>query len=496
MVLLSFLLLCLIRGLLGSLSPARAPPMGWNSYNVFGYVPHQEGISRQMRALVQPVVERKTGGSSVHESLLELGYNSVGLDDGWQECSPSEYPRVDGRAVINNSRFHNMRGMVEEGHALGLNMWFYHNGQGCRGEDVWQHVGDKQLSCCIREDLAQAIDLGFDGIKVDGGADNIDDMTKWMDLIEGAQQELFFANAATPGGEMFAARNPDPGSIVELSSRFNTYRVWPDISPQFYSAMKSLQAMVPFLDPTNPLSYPGMWADPDALQAFNVVGVAQMSDTESRTHFAAWCVTSAPLVLGFDLADSEVFRRAYPVIGNKRAIDVNQRWAGHPGRLVKSSPEVFFAPTAHGLVDYCDNTAEVESYIEPWLSKRDADIDSVCGRFSSWSLRAVCRSRLARPNFTLCNNFSFPVWQLWAKVRPDGEQAVLLINLSPEPRELSFALSDVGIFSSRARALDVWSGKESVIEGRLTSQRVRPHDSIFLIVTPASQLRTITQRYV
>ncbi|CAK0852464.1 unnamed protein product [Prorocentrum cordatum] len=283
MVLLSFLLLCLIRGLLGSLSPARAPPMGWNSYNVFGYVPHQEGISRQMRALVQPVVERKTGGSSVHESLLELGYNSVGLDDGWQECSPSEYPRVDGRAVINNSRFHNMRGMVEEGHALGLNMWFYHNGQGCRGEDVWQHVGDKQLSCCIREDLAQAIDLGFDGIKVDGGADNIDDMTKWMDLIEGAQQELFFANAATPGGEMFAARNPDPGSIVELSSRFNTYRVWPDISPQFYSAMKSLQAMVPFLDPTNPLSYPGMWADPDALQAFNVVGVGGSRKCQTRS---------------------------------------------------------------------------------------------------------------------------------------------------------------------------------------------------------------------
>jgi hypothetical protein len=30
------------------------------------------------------------------------------------------------------------------------------------------------------------------------------------------------------------------------------------------------------------------------------VGVQPMSLVESRTHFAAWCVLSAPLVLGFE----------------------------------------------------------------------------------------------------------------------------------------------------------------------------------------------------
>ena len=53
----------------------------------------------------------------------------------------------------------------------------------------------------------------------------------------------------------------------------------------------------------------------------------------NRAHFGAWCIVSAPLILGLELADANL-DPILDVIGNKEAIAVNQNWAGHPGMLV------------------------------------------------------------------------------------------------------------------------------------------------------------------
>ena len=50
------------------------------------------------------------------------------------------------------------------------------------------------------------------------------------------------------------------------------------------------------------------------------VGSSKLSDDEARTHFAAWCVTSAPLILGFNLADTAASARAENIVGNVAAI--------------------------------------------------------------------------------------------------------------------------------------------------------------------------------
>ena len=61
--------------------------------------------------------------------------------------------------------------------------------------------------------------------------------------------------------------------------------------------------------------------------------------TESRTHFGGWCIVSAPLILGMDITDSANVDAVWPIISNKAAIEVNQAWAGHPGRLVQQDPQ-------------------------------------------------------------------------------------------------------------------------------------------------------------
>ena len=47
---------------------------------------------------------------------------------------------------------------------------------------------------------------------------------------------------------------------------------------------------------------------------------------EAQTHFAAWCIVSAPLVLGNDLTDEETMDKIWPIISNREALEVNDRF--------------------------------------------------------------------------------------------------------------------------------------------------------------------------
>lgn len=55
--------------------------------------------------------------------------------------------------------------------------------------------------------------------------------------------------------------------------------------------------------PEQPASRPGCWAYPDMLEVGRMEGTGQtsaaMSADESASHFAAWAIVSAPLVLGY-----------------------------------------------------------------------------------------------------------------------------------------------------------------------------------------------------
>ena len=80
-----------------------------------------------------------------------------------------------------------------------------------------------------------------------------------------------------------------------------------------------------------------MWSA--ELCAADMLEVGRVSGTEgwNRAHFGAWCIVSAPLVLGMDLTD-EKLDPVLDVIGNKLALSVSKAWAGHPGTLVRTLP--------------------------------------------------------------------------------------------------------------------------------------------------------------
>jgi hypothetical protein len=171
------------------------------------------------------------------------------------------------------------------------------------------------------------------------------------------------------------------------------------------------------------------------------VGVKPMSHVESRTHFAAWCVLSSPLILGFDLTDEAIYREMYPIITNAGALEVSATWAGNSGRLVRNSSETFSHATptgAHDTIPHSD------------------------------------------PNQT------FATWQIWAKpMRHDHTRwAVLLINVGVVARDLPLTYEDVSpVLGRDPIAVDVWSGKRvSVADHSTIFADVAAHDSVFLFL--------------
>eukprot|EP01047_Picozoa_sp_COSAG01_P061792 COSAG01_NODE_7766_length_3066_cov_2.530502_2_plen_270_part_00 len=90
---------------------------------------------------------------------------------------------------------------------------------------------------------------------------------------------------------------------------------------------------------------------------------------EDRSHFHAWAVVSSPLVLGYDLRNTSITERIWPIISNRRAVQINQRWAGHPGRLVKAWDVVPQPPAPPGsgyvVAGSCSSTPATKWTYDP-----------------------------------------------------------------------------------------------------------------------------------
>ena len=173
----------------------------------------------------------------------------------------------------------------------------------------------------------------------------------------------------------------------------------------------------------------------------------KLSTDESRTHFAAWCIVSAPLILGFDMANETLRRELLPIVTNARAVRVNQAWAGHAGRIVAESNSTFQGVTHHGAEDVPDPV-----------------------------------------------HYPYPFWQLWAKPLPEGSAAALLINLhdEPLPSPVRVTPQDLGLASGVPLCVtDVWSGVRWTLPAddalelpRAGDPPLEAHASSFVTLTP------------
>jgi len=301
---------------------ALTPPMGWRSWNAFG----NRGCTQvNMQSAIDALTDKLwTIDGKANQSLFDAGYGAMGIDEGWEGCGQGingTQHTANGDPVINTARFPDTAGLVKYGHERGLKIGWYENGCAC-GER-------RALEQNYEGDVRVLHAMGFDGVKLDGcGAQR--NMTLYAELMKATGKAFLIENCHW--GRCTAS--DDSSCPTKDWCPFNWFRTSGDINASPMSWLGNLQTTIQFQDPVAPLSRPGCWAYPDMLEVGRIIVDGKMDHGWNRAHFGAWCVISAPLILGMDLTQQQTLSAVLDVITNPEAIAVNQEWAGHPGRKV------------------------------------------------------------------------------------------------------------------------------------------------------------------
>lgn len=421
---------------------------------------------------------RPINGKPAGTSLLDLGFSSVGMDEGWAACPPKpgpfphgRDPRVDPRAsmkrqnvtkpfdighgktslyhkanpdgsispVVDRLVFPDMKGLVDKIHDKGLKAGWYLN-------DCLSYCESLTDTCsadeCIPGDVKAFQEFGFDNLKIDGCSLQRN-VSMWADLMNktGIMAEIENCN-----------NGPRPTiPVAEGGCPFyHQYRTSGDIRNTYSRWIDNAQTVAPYA--TTGLSGPTCWAYPDML----MIGVqgetpdekhqgygpwqnfTQPSIIEQRTHFGLWCVLSSPLTLSLDFRNTTAVDSVWHIITNTHAIDVNQAWAGTQGTVFASAEE-----------------------------------------------QCVLNSAAADDNSPV----SVPCWQAWYKPLLRGGAAIFVANHGDEPADISFEFSAVpGLHAKSFQVTDVWT--QAAVLGTHSSYIVSAlasHDSAFIIAMPAQK---------
>lgn len=297
-----------------------SPPMGWRSWNCFG----GDIDDQKMRNIIEAMVSKKRLVDGVNTSLLDLGYQHCGIDDGWQMCGAGvggSFHTKNGDPIVNSSRFPNPKQLVSYGHSKGLLMGWYGNNCICR------ETSFPDVNKVYQGDSNFLLESDFDGIKLDNCGE-FTNLTLWSNTISALNKRK---KAILIENCHWGLTLPHYNKDGTLWCPFDLYRTSADVYAEWNSVLHNLFSTRQFQDPHKPLSQPGCWAYPDMLETGNFNDIHM-----GRSHFGAWAIVSSPLILGLDLLDHQKVDRVWETITNREVISINQQWAGHPGMFVRA----------------------------------------------------------------------------------------------------------------------------------------------------------------
>ena len=136
-------------------------------------------------------------------SLHSIGYQFVGLDDGWQKCGAginSSFHDAQGNPIIDVTKFPDMGGMVAKAHGLGLKAGWYLNNCICAERGLQGAIVDT----IQQRDVAALRRFDFDGLKLDS-CSQWNNLTRWNELINASGPQPVLIENCHQGGL-------DPGS--------------------------------------------------------------------------------------------------------------------------------------------------------------------------------------------------------------------------------------------------------------------------------------------
>ncbi|MCP5546646.1 MAG: putative Ig domain-containing protein [Akkermansiaceae bacterium] len=356
---------------------ALTPPMGWSSWNCWGDAVSQEKVLSSARAMVE-------GGLSQH------GWTYINIDDGWQGKRGGEL-----NAIQPNSKFPNMKKLAGEIHGLGLKFGIYSGpwrgtyagyvGGSSDNEDGtydWVEAGhvNEFFKLKTPDEKPNWVNWNFGKYSF---AEN--DAKQWAAWGVDYLKYDWFPNDPPHVAEMSEALRKTRRDIVYSLSNTGIY----DHAPEYVrhaNLWRTTGDIVDTWESVNRIGFlqdrwagytgPGHWSDPDMLVVGKVgwgpnLHPSRLTPDEQYTHISLWCLLSAPLLLGCDLAQLDDFTLG--LLTNDEVIAVNQDVLGKQATQISNQDgRVVYAKTledgsyAVGLFNRGESEATVGLKWGPW----------------------------------------------------------------------------------------------------------------------------------
>lgn len=424
---------------------ALTPPMGWNSWNSWAGNVDRDKVMQSVRALVS------TG-------LINHGWSYVNIDDTWQGARTGPE-----HALLANKKFSDLKGLVDEIHALGLKAGIYstpwitsyanYAGGSSENEDgawdkttaggrAFHRIGKFHF---MKADAKQYAEWGFDYLKYDWDNQKVEDIQEMAEALRTSGRDMVYSLSNSLRLDLGA-------DLVRLAHAWRTtgdiQDVWGrTITDNYHHGF----AEIGFLqDAWAPFSGPGHWIDPDMLVLGRVsVGSAmhatKLTPDEQYTHISLWSLLAAPLLIGCDMQHLDEFTLG--LLTNDEVLDVDQDPLGKQAVRVAGPaftiPPGGFVPRRPGEPPPPPAPAPTT----PWENPGGNGL-------------------------------------VYARPLEDGALAVGLFNVGPREETVTVMWKDLGV-SGRRLVRDLWRQKDQGIFSEKFEAKVRSHGVVLVKISPA-----------
>jgi len=302
------------------------PPMGWNSWNCWAGAVDAEKVKAAARALVD------TG-------LIHHGWSYINIDDTWQAKRGGQF-----QAIQPNDKFPDMKELCDYVHGLGLKIGIYSTpwissyagyvgGSSDNEDGIWSKEkfggGNRRNGwrhgkfSFVENDAKQWATWGMDYLKYDWNPNDVAHVKEMAEALRESGRDI-----------VYSLSNCAPFEQAEQWAKLaNCWRTTGDINDTWASVENIGFAQ----DKWTASAGPGHWNDPDMLVVGKVgwgpnLHPTKLTPDEQYTHISLWCLLSAPLLLGCDLADLDEFTLS--LLSNDEVLAVNQDPRGEQARRV------------------------------------------------------------------------------------------------------------------------------------------------------------------
>ena len=308
---------------------ALTPPMGWNSWYIHYNRVSEAGL-------------RQAADQMIASGMADYGYQYVNSDDCWmKKQGDPPYNGANG-AILPNTNFPDIKGMVDYIHSKGLKAGIYTSPGPwtCAGyTGAYQHEAD---------DARQFANWGFDFLKYDwctygsvAGGSALENLKKpyalMRDELKKQNRDIVLNLCQYGMGEVWKwgaemgqcwRTTDDLGAAVGITL------------PGFYQIAFQNEQHAEF-------AHPGAWNDPDYILIGWVGNAHRMSEgtptsltpNEQYSYMSMWSLMASPLIFSGDMAKLDPF--TLNILCNSEIIDVDQDALGKQAKIVRHNRNEF-----------------------------------------------------------------------------------------------------------------------------------------------------------